>query len=410
MLHREILFSTRVKHMKSSEIRELLKLISADIISFAGGAPDPRTFPDEEQLREAFDYVIENKSVAFQYGVTEGTPSLRKELSKFMSRNLGFKPDLDEIIITIGSQEALELIGRVSIDRGSKVVVELPTYIAAVQVFSFWRAKFIGIPLDDFGMRTDVLEKKLRRIYSKGGYIKFVYTIPTGHNPAGTVMSLDRRKHLLELAEEYNFYVIEDDPYGFITFTETIPPRLKSIDKNGRVIYLSTLSKIFGPGLRMGWAVGPKEVIRMMGLAKQAIDLCPPNFNQAVAEYFLKTGMIEDNIPKIRRIYREKRDAMLEALDEYMFKEAKWTRPEAGFFVFMYLPKTINTKALLYEAVNTIKVAYVPGSGFYINGGGQNTLRLSYSLPTPDVIREGIKRLSEFLYNKIRRRSIREYT
>jgi len=395
-------FSMRTRWMRSSEIRELLRLISADVISFAGGAPDPNTFPTDEQLNDAFGYVIENKDSAFQYGVTEGSPALRKELSKFMSRNMNITIDPNEIIITVGSQEALELLGRIFIDKNSKIVVELPTYIAAIQAFSLWRPKFIGIPLDDEGMRIDILEKRLKRIYGAGGSVKFIYTIPTGHNPAGTVMSLERRKYLLELADRYDFYIVEDDPYGFITFTENIPPRIKALDKSNRVLYMSTLSKIFGPGLRIGWIAGPDEVIRMIGLAKQAIDLCTPPLNQAIAEYFLKTGMIEDNIPKIRETYRIKRNAMLEALDEYMSKEAKWTRPLAGFFIFMYLPKGINTKSILYDAINKIKVAYVPGSGFYVDGSGLNTIRLSYSLPPPEDIREGIRRLSLFLGEKIK--------
>jgi 2-aminoadipate transaminase len=353
---------------------------------------------------EAFEYVIEREDVALQYGVTEGIPTLRKELSKFMSRTMNINSRSENILITVGSQEVLELIGRIFVDRGSKVIVELPTYIAAVQAFSFWKAKFIGIPIDDEGMRTDVLEEKLKRIYSRGGFIKFVYTIPTGHNPAGVVLSLERRKHLLELAEKYGFYIVEDDPYGFITFTNNIPHRLKALDRSDRVIYMSTLSKIFGPGLRLGWVTGPEKVIKTMSLAKQSMNLCTPNLNQAIAEYFLKTGMIEDNIPKIKALYKKKRDVMLEALDEYMFKEARWTRPIAGFFIFMYLPKAINTKAVLYEAVEKIKVAYVPGSGFYVNGKGHNTLRLSYSLPPPSEIREGIKRLASFFSEKVTRK------
>jgi len=399
------LFSKRVKDMRSSEIRELLRLISAGIISFAGGAPDPKTFPDTDQLMEAFEYVIDREDVTLQYGVTEGIPSLRKELSRFMSRTMNINSEPENILVTVGSQEALELIGRIFLDRGSRAIVELPTYIAAVQAFSFWKTRFIGIPVDDEGMRTDVLEEKIKKIYSRGGFIKFVYTIPTGHNPAGVVLSLDRRKHLLELAEKYGFYIIEDDPYGFITFTDNVPRRLKALDRSNRVIYMSTLSKIFGPGLRIGWVTGPENVIRYMALAKQSIDLCTPNLNQAIAEYFLRTGMIEDNIPRIKALYKEKREAMLEALDEYMFKEARWTRPIAGFFVFMYLPKAINTKAILYEAVEKIKVAYVPGSGFYVNGKGHNTLRLSYSLPSLSEIREGIKRLANFFSEKLARRS-----
>ncbi len=214
-------------------------------------------------------------------------------------------------------------------------------------------------------------------------------------------MPLERRKYLLELASKYNFFIIEDDPYGFITFSGNIPPRLKALDMEGRVIYISTFSKIFAPGIRIGWLVATKEVARYLSLAIQSITLCPPNINQFMLEYFLKKRYIDENIRRIKQIYKEKRDAMLESMDLYMSKKVEWTRPVAGFFVFAYLPDYIDTKRLLYYALENEKVAYVPGRGFYADGSGYNTMRLSYSLPSPEIIREGIRRLSRVVSKAI---------
>ena len=390
-------FAARVDRMRSSEIRELLKLIHGDIISFAGGAPDPDAFPSKEQIHKSVEYLIENREDAFQYGITDGLTSFREEIIKFMDRNMDIKTDLNEVIVTVGSQQALEVIGRVFINQGDKVALGLPTYIAAIQAFNMWRPKYIGIPLDFEGMKIDVLEDTVKKHRNTNKPIKFVYIVPTGQNPTGTVMPLERRKYLLELSSKYDFFIVEDDPYGFITFSKDIPPRLKSLDDEGRVIYLSTFSKIFAPGARVGWIVGVDNVTKYLSLAIQSINLCPPNLIQYMIEFFLKKGYIEQNIPMIRRMYHEKRDAMTETMDEYMPKVVDWTRPSAGFFVFAYLPNYINTKKLLYYALETEKIAYVPGSGFFADGSGWNTMRLSYSLPKPNIIREGIKRLSSII-------------
>ena len=394
-------YSPRVERMRSSEIRELLSMLQQDVISFAGGAPDPHTFPKVENFQEAVEYALANYEKAFQYGTTEGLFSFRKQISAFMYRQMGIKVDPDNILITVGSQEGLDILGRVFLDYKSRLAVELPTYIAALQTFNIWKPKYITIPTDDEGMNVEKFEEKLNRVYSGGKHIKFVYTIPNGHNPLGTVMPLDRRKYLLELAEKYDFYIVEDDPYGFISYVQT-PPRLITMDGGDRVIYISTFSKLFAPGFRLGWVTGPTKIIKTLLLAKQAVTLCPPPFNQFVVEYFLRNRWIDQNIPRIRDIYKVKRDAMVEALDSYMPREVKWTTPKAGFFVFMYLPEKMDSKKLLYKAIEKIKVAYVPGAGFYVDGSGRNTVRLSFSLPTPDTIREGVKRLSLFFEEEIR--------
>jgi|Deesub1362A_J573_1020465.scaffolds.fasta_scaffold00012_140 2-aminoadipate transaminase len=396
-------FAARVDRMRSSEIRELLKLIRRDIISFAGGAPDPITFPQKDQLNEAMEYISQNYMKAFQYGITDGLPSFREELIKFMERNMGIKASLNEVLITLGSQQAIEVLGKVFINKGDKVAVGLPTYIAALQAFNLWRPRYIGVPLDFEGMRVDLLEAVVKKYRNTSKPIKFVYVIPTGQNPTGTIMPLERRKYLLELASKYNFFIIEDDPYGFITFSEDIPPRLKALDTEGRVIYISTFSKIFAPGIRIGWIVATSEVMRYLSLAIQSSTLCPPNLNQYMLEFFLKKRYLDENIIRIRKIYKEKRDAMLESMDLYMPDKVEWTRPVAGFFVFAYLPDYIDTKRLLYYALEHEKVAYVPGRGFYADGSGYNTMRLSYSLPPPDQIRDGIRRLSRVVAKAIRK-------
>ena len=396
-------FAARVDRMRSSEIRELLKLIRGDIISFAGGAPDPKTFPKREQLEEAMEYIYQNYTQAFQYGITDGLPSFREELIKFMERQMGIKTNLEEVLITLGSQQALEIIGRVFINKGDKVALGLPTYIAAIQAFNLWRPRYMGIHVDFEGMRIDLLEEIVKKYKNTNKPIKFVYVIPTGQNPTGTIMSLDRRKYLLELASKYNFFIVEDDPYGFITFSDNIPPRIKSLDYEERVIYISTFSKIFAPGVRIGWVVAAKEVSRYLSLALQSITLCPPNLTQFMLEYFLKKRYIDENIIRIRKIYKEKRDAMLDSMDLYMPKKVRWTRPVAGFFVFAYLPDYIDAKRLLYYSLEKEKVAYVPGRGFYADGSGYNTMRLSYSLPPPDIIHEGIKRLCRVVSKAVNR-------
>jgi 2-aminoadipate transaminase len=250
------------------------------------------------------------------------------------------------------------------------------------------------VPIDEYGMRTDKLEETLRKAKSDGIKPKYIYVIPTAHNPAGTTMPEDRRKHLLELAEQYDLLVVEDDPYGFITFEEVEVKPLKTMDTSGRVIYLSTLSKVLSPGMRLGWAIGPTPIIAKMELVKQGVDLHTPTLTQYVAAEALKKGIIDRNIPRIKRLYREKRDAMIQALEKYMPEGTRWTRPIGGMFIWVWLPEKINARALLQKALE-YGVAFVPGDSFYPNGGGENTMRLNFSYPTPEQIEEGIKRLAK---------------
>ena len=387
--------------MRASEIRELLKWATEPgVISFGGGMPDPRYFPYND-IREITDYIIREKGdKAFQYTKTEGVDELKEEILKFMTKR-GTKVDnINQILVTSGSQQALEILGRIFMDPGDLVVVELPTYLAAIQAFRVYEPIFIGIPMDDNGMRTDILEEKLKKIYSEGKSVKLVYTVPTCQNPAGITMSNDRRKHLLELASKYDFLIIEDDPYSYFLFEKIDFRSIKSMDTEGRVIYLSTFSKILIPGLRLGWSVASEEIITKMALAKQAIDLCSPAFCQYIAAEALKRGVVDKQIPIIKKVYKNKRDLMLEALEKYFPEGCRWTRPVGGMFIFAYLPEKIDT-SLMLEKAKQKKVAYVPGRSFFVDGSGWNTMRLNFTFVNEEKIEEGIRRLAELIKEEL---------
>jgi len=286
--------------MKASEIRELLKWVTENVISFGGGMPDPSSFPVKEIMEITRDVLLARADKALQYGATGGVVELKDELIKFMGK-VGIKVDGPEsVIITVGSQEALDIIGRLFINPGDYVITESPTYLAALQAFRIYGPRIIGIPMDEEGLKVDILEETLKKI-SDDGKVKFVYVIPTGQNPTGITMSRERRKALLEVASKYDVLIIEDDPYGYIYFGDGEPPdRLKAMDSEGRVIYLSTFSKIAAPGLRLGWVAASREVIRWFELAKQSIDLHTSTLNQYIAAELLKRGVIERNIPRIK--------------------------------------------------------------------------------------------------------------
>jgi len=393
-------YAKRTSLMKASEIRELLKVVeSRDIISLAGGLPDPQSFPKEE-IAEIASYVIrEYGEMALQYGTTQGARVLREALSKFMAKFM-INALPDNILVTTGSQQALDIMARTLIDPGDIIIVELPTYLAAINVFKIYQPNFVGIPLDDEGMKTEVLEEKLKEIYSSGKRVKFVYTVPTAQNPSGVTMSIERRKHLLELAEKYDFLVIEDDPYSHFLF-EPIPfKHLKAMDREGRVIYISTISKILSPGLRIGWIVAENELISIFERAKQSMDLHTPTLNQFIVAEALRRDIIDRHLPRIKELYRMKKNVMLQALEEYFPKDSRWTKPVGGLFVFAYLPEKIDTKAMLPKALER-GVVYVPGQSFFVDGSGRNTMRLNYSYPTPEKIEEGIKRLGQVIKEEL---------
>ena len=381
--------------LRSSEIRDLLKLTEGKkVISLAGGLPDPQTFPKEEIKKIVDDVLTQNADRALQYSTTAGIIEFRKELVNLsMYRGIsGIKED--NIFVTVGSQEALFMLFNILVDPGDTVIVEMPTYLAALNILRTRKPNFIGVHLTERGPDLDELERKVKKSVNEGKKPKLMYVIPTAQNPGGTTMSLEDRKRLLEIAEKFDFLIVEDDAYGFLVFDGEAPPPLKALDKSGRVIYTSTFSKILAPGLRLGWVVAHEEIIHEMELYKQNVDLHTPTLTQMIAMEAIRRGVIQNQLPLIRRVYREKRDVMLQAIEKYFPKEAKWSKPVGGMFVFAWLPEKIDALKMLEESMKR-GVAYVPGSSFYYDYSGRNTMRLNFSYPTKEELEEGIRILGQ---------------
>ncbi len=393
-------YAKRTKMMKASEIRELLKITEKpEIISFGGGMPSPHSFPLKMIDKLTDDVELKHGKIALQYGPTEGFGLLRDALIKRM-RKKGIKCKREEIIITTGSQQVLDLVPKILINPNDFIVIESPTYVGALTAFNAYQPRYIPISMDENGMKTDELEKKLKKI-KKRERIKFIYTVPTFQNPTGITMSLERRKHLLEIAERYDLIILEDDPYSELRYSGKPLPPIKKFDKNGIVIYTSTFSKILSPGFRLGWAIGNKEIIRKMVIAKQGVDLCTNTFVQYIAYEYIISGLIDKQIPKIRKMYKKKRDIMLKALKKYFPKGTKWTKPNGGMFLWVKLPGNINSKKLFKEAIKE-KVAYVHGAAFCVDGKGYNEMRLNFSNTDDDKIEIGIKRLAKIIKRRMK--------
>jgi 2-aminoadipate transaminase len=382
--------------MMRSEIRDLLKLTrQPGVISFGGGLPSPETFPVMELEEITCELLRKKGAVALQYGPTEGEVSLREEIAKLMNREKsGVTPD--NVLVTSGSQQGLDVVAKVFLDPGDIVLMELPSYIGGLQAFSAYRAKMIGVPQDDEGLKTDLLEKALARLAKKGRKPKFIYVVPDFQNPSGVTMTLERRKRVLELAREYEVPIIEDSPYRDLRFTGTSVPMIFSLDKENYVIALGTFSKLLCPGLRLAWITAPSEWMDRMVVAKQSMDLSSPIFTQLMVAEYLKRGLLPQQIERIRRLYARKRDVMLNALERFMPEGVEWTKPEGGLFLWVKLPKKMSASDLFPKAVEN-KVAYVVGSAFHCNGKGQNTMRLNFSYPTEEQIDEGIRRLAKMI-------------
>ncbi len=396
----EYRYAYRAKRMGSSIIRELLKLTEQpDIISFAGGLPAPEVFP-LKQFQEACNRVLETCGPqALQYGTTEGYRPLREMIARHASR-YGIEVTADNILITSGSQQALDFIGRLFINNGDHIAVESPTYLGALQAWNAYGANYVTVPADDDGMIVDELETALR------AGPKFIYVLPNFQNPSGTTLSLERRRKLVELADKYGVPIVEDDPYGQLRFEGEHLPSVVSLDSkyrgpngghySGNVIYLSTFSKLLAPGLRLAWIIAPPEIIRKLVMAKQAADLHTATFNQYVAYEVAKGGFLDEHVKFIRQVYKERRDVMLETMAEMFPSEVRWTHPQGGMFLWGILPQGMDAAEVLKKAIER-KVAFVPGSAFHPNGGGENTMRINFSYSKPDTIREGITRLGLLL-------------
>lgn len=398
----EYRYAHRMQKMGSSVIRELLKFTEQpDIISFAGGLPAPEVFP-VKQFQEACNRVLmEQGAQALQYSTTEGYLPLREMISRHTGR-YSVKVTADNIMITSGSQQALDFIGRLFINRGDYVVVESPTYLGALQAWNAYGAQYISVPSDEHGMLVDQLEEALRI------GPKFIYVLPNFQNPSGSTMSLERRKRLILLADQYGVPIVEDDPYGQLRYDGDHIPSVVYLDSRyrydgdesgeytGNVIYLSTFSKLLAPGLRLAWVIAPPQVIRKLVMTKQAADLHTSSFIQHIAYEVAKGGFLDEHVKVIRATYKERRDVMLEMMEEMFPSEVRWTKPQGGMFLWGVLPEGMDAAEVLKEAL-VRKVAFVPGTAFHPNGGGANTMRLNFSFSSPDVIREGITRLGTTL-------------
>ena len=388
------LYARRMEAMRSSAVRDLFEAASRPgIISLSGGMPDIAGLPLEEISASVARAILEEGVAALQYGNTVGRLQTREVVCDLMKDfNIEITPD--DLIITSGAQQALELLGKTMLDRGDIVITEGPSYLGALQAFSAYEPDVHTIASDKNGMNTDLLAEELALLGPRGA--KFIYTIPNFNNPSGVTMSLERRKRLLELAREYNILVIEDDAYGRLRFEGEHLPALRSLDPG--VLYLGTVSKVFAPGLRTGWVIGPQSILDKIKLVKQGDDLCGSTLNQVIVErYFTEIDWRSTLDATIGR-YRIRRDALLTALEEFFPAEAQWTCPQGGLFVWITLPETISTKQLLPFALEK-GVTFVPGDGCYPAGRseGNSTLRVCFSYETPERLREAIRRLAEVI-------------
>jgi len=393
----ERLFSKRAKTLRTSEIRELLKVTQIpDMISFAGGLPSPDAFP-VEVIHECMEKTFKkNIHQALQYGTTEGLNPLRGVLADRMRKTKGIDCEYHDIIITSGAQQALSLIALCLLDPGDTYLANVPAYLGALQAFSAYEANCESIPTNHSGIDADTLRRNIERLRRTGIYPKFIYTVPNFNNPSGETISLNQRKELLDIASEYDFLIVEDDPYGNIIFEgEKIPP-IKSFDKRGRVIYIGTFSKVLAPGFRLGWIIASKEIREKITLAKQATDLCTNVFAQYVAYEYVHGGYLDKQVEKIIIMYKKKRDIMLKELKKHLPKNVKWNVPKGGMFIWLTLPKNINAHVMFQKAL-TKKVAYVVGDAFFPEGGSYNTMRLNFSYSDDETIKIGIERLAEVI-------------
>jgi 2-aminoadipate transaminase len=387
-------YARRTARMRPSAVRDILRLSAdPDVISLAGGLPAAELFPVAE-YRAAFDAVMdESGPEALQYGVSEGYGPLREALAERLARH-GVDCDPDRLLITNGSQQALDLLGKVLLDPGDTVVVERPTYLGGIQAFDQYQVSYLVVPTDDEGMDVDALGDVLEARAREGGPLpKFIYVLPNFQNPSGRTLSLARRHRLLDIATRFGVPIVEDDPYGELRYEGEALPTLQSLDREGLVVYVGTFSKVLAPGIRIGWLAAPSAgLFRSLVLAKQPSDLHSAVAPQMTVARLLHDGLLERHIPLIRACYRERRDALLEAIGTSFPAGVRVTRPQGGLFLWATLPDGWDTSALLIEALRR-KVAFVPGESFHVDGTGRESMRLNFSGEPPDVLREAIRRL-----------------
>ena len=394
------LFAARTQVMRSSAMRDLMAITARpEVISLAGGLPDTSSFPPETFAAQMTKIAQESSAEALQYGPTEGFERTRDCIVEVMGAE-GMSPDPDDIIVTTGGQQAIDLITKTLVDPGDPVICEAPTYPGAVPVFCSYEADTHQVAIDDDGMRIDELEELLDRLAAEGRRPKFIYTVPSFQNPAGVTMSAERRRRLVEIAREREVLVVEDNPYGLLRYEGEALAPLYQLDGGDYVLYLGTFSKILSPGIRLGWCVAPPPVMEKIVLGKQATDLCTSTLTQYfVAEYFSE-GRWRDYVADLTGIYRERRDAMIEALERHFPPQCEWSRPQGGLFLWATLPEYIDTSDLLAKALRD-NVAFVPGAAAYVDARGSSSMRLNFSASGPDEIREGIRRIGQVIWEQV---------
>lgn len=392
----ERFFSDATHLMKKSAIREILKLTQKpEMISFAGGLPSPDSFPIEDIKRITAEVLETDGKAALQYGTTEGDNRLRTLLAERHKKD-GLDLSPENILITTGSQQALDLCGKIFVNHGDVVLVGLPSYLGGLNAFANYGAVLKGIPLDDQGMRPDLLEKKITELKKEGKTVKFIYIIPDFQNPTGVTLPRARRLEIIRIAERHDLLIVEDSPYRDVRFAGTPEPLMSSLDTHGRVMTLNTFSKILAPGFRLAWVTGNREIIDKMVTAKQSTDLCTPPFVQKITARYIEQGLLDVNLGKTIELYRQRRDYMLKCFREMMPEGVKWTEPDGGLFLFVTLPPAMDAARLLEKAIRR-NVAFVCGSVFYCNNEGYNTMRMNFSFADEKDTLEGVRRLAEVI-------------
>jgi 2-aminoadipate transaminase len=395
------LFASRTRVMKSSAMRDLMAVTARpEVISLAGGLPDTSTFSPDTFAAVANRIAGESCAKALQYGPTEGLPETVDCIAEVMAAD-GMSVDRDDVIVTTGGQQVIDLVTKTLIDPGDVVVAEAPTYPGAVPVFSSYQADVVQIEMDADGMRVDLLEQTLDGLERDGRRPKFIYTVPTFQNPAGVTMSLERRRRLVEIAHERELLVLEDNPYSLLRYEgEPVPP-LRALDGGVFVMYLGTFSKILSPGIRLGWVAAPPPVLDKINLGKQAADLCTSTLSQLMVSAYFEESRWRDYVESLTEIYRARRDTMLDALAEFFPPQAEWTRPQGGLFIWVTLPDFIDTTDLLARALRD-NVAFVPGVAAYLDGRGHSAMRLNFSGSGEEAIREGVRRIGKVVDEQVK--------
>ena len=391
-------YAQRTAGLAASEVRALFAVASRpEVVSLAGGMPFVSALP-QDLIRDAMERALtEYGPVALQYGSGQGTPALREHILEVMALE-GIRGSVDDVVVTTGSQHALELVTKLFVDPGDIVLAEGPSYVTAMVVFKSFQADVQHVPMDEFGLIPQALREHVALLREAGKRIKFLYTIPNFSNPAGVTLTWERRLEILEICRANEILVVEDNPYGLLYFDGPPPHAMRSVEEQG-VVYLGTFSKTLAPGFRLGWALAPHAIREKLTLANEGAVLCPSAFSQTVVTEYLAAADWKGQIDTFRGVYRERRDAMLAALDDYL-PDLSWTEPTGGFYVWLTLPDNLDSKSMLPRAVKEL-VAYTPGTAFYADGQGRNKMRLSFCYPTPEFIREGIRRLSTVINGEL---------